>query len=106
MGDERLLMDPSEAANNAHPRNLQSEFKDIETYLNLIFKEFEQNLRHVEEQGTVELWSLGELNSFLTDTRGFRAGVSEPFHRIVLTLQKALMVPLDLPRVGQNSKQS
>ncbi|MDQ0850558.1 cbb3-type cytochrome oxidase subunit 3 [Arthrobacter sp. B3I9] len=106
MGDERLLMDPSEAANNAHPRDLQSEFKDIETYLNLIFKEFEQNLRHVEEQGTVELWSLGELNSFLTDTRGFRAGVSEPFHRIVLTLQKALMVPLDLPRVGQNSKQS
>jgi hypothetical protein len=106
MGDKRLIGDPSTAANDVRPSHLQTDFGDIESYLNQIFKEFEQNLRLVEEQGTATLSSLDKLHSFLTDTRGFRAGVSEPFHRIVLTLQKALMVPLELPRVGEKPRQA
>jgi hypothetical protein len=106
LGDKRLFVNQSTATNNAPARDLQTDFKDIETHLNQIFKEFEQNLRRVEGQRTASLSSLVELNSFLTDTQGFRAGVSEPFHRIVLTLQTALMVPLELPRVGEKSKQA
>lgn len=106
MSDKRLMGDSSATANNERTRNLQTEFKDIETYLNQIFKEFEQNLRLVEKRRKVSLSSLAELNSFLTDTHGFRVGVSEPFHGIVFTLQKALMVPLELPRVGEKSKQA
>jgi hypothetical protein len=100
MGDKRLIQDRCAATNNASHGDLQTEFKHIESYLNEIFKEFERCLHFVEEEGIVKISSLVKFDAFLTDSQDFRAGVSEPFHKVVLTLQKALMVPLELPGVA------
>jgi ABC-type nickel/cobalt efflux system permease component RcnA len=99
MGDEWLAW--KGPTSPAQPGlNPEAEYQVIENYLNQLVKEFERNLHLVEQRRKITVTALVTLNSFLTDTQGFRAGVSEPIHRLVLTMQQALLVPLKLPDVG------
>jgi hypothetical protein len=99
--DARLTRNPGMAREQGPPYDLKAEYTDIESYLNGIFKEFEQKLKVVEEKDTVPLASLEHLNLFVTNTDNFTDGVSDRIDRILETLQKALLVPLILPMVGE-----
>lgn len=85
--------------------DLKADYDGIESHLNENIKEFEQRLHSVKDKGTVPLADLEELNLFVTNTKDFKAGISNRFTRIEQTLQAALLVPLVLPRVEGRGQQ-
>ncbi|MGM9474518.1 hypothetical protein ACS5PJ_21315 [Pseudarthrobacter sp. YS3] len=100
LNDRRLYSNPAVSRVVNVPLDLEREYKGVESYLNRIVKEFEENLHTVEERESVPLSSLASLNQFVTVTGDFTIGVSTRIDQIIAALQKALLVPLVLPKVG------
>lgn len=78
------------------------DYDGIESYLRTKIMEFEKKLQTVKNQGSVPLATLNELYLFVTDTKDFRGGIARPFKRIERIMQKALLVPLELPMAKPN----
>jgi hypothetical protein len=79
--------------------SLRRGFKDVEDYLNGIVEEYQQERHRVASESPAPLESLTNLHDFLKDTSDFRNGISNEIHGIVITLQAALLAPVEIPDV-------
>lgn len=104
LNDERLSAGLKDGKMPQMPIDLEYAYREVESYLNRIFKEFEENLHIFDDRDSVSLSSLEFLNKFVSgSTSGnFTAGVSAYIDQILATLQRALLVPLTLPKVGSH----
>lgn len=82
---------------------LRSDYDGIESYLNTNIKEFTRKLQSLPSTGEFALNELRELHLFVTNAANFRAGISRRFDRIEAALQKALLVPLELPKADNGA---
>jgi hypothetical protein len=77
-------------------------FGRVESYLNRVIDEYQKNRYLVDQSGKggVELAGLPKLRAFIEDTNDFRRGASHVIDAIVTTIQRALLKPIDLPKVS------